>query len=230
MTTGPEALSDARRREAAEVWGQIALAEHASVPSFARFLLELIALGAPPPLLDRTASAISDEIRHARLAFRMAGQLRGRPVGPSGLDVSNAVTSQPAIEDVCLSTLTEGCIQEGIAAAQARVAAQACSGDVREIWATIAVDEAAHAELAWSCVEWFLSQAPHVGPALCRRLEEFEATLQERVVVEDRADLLDYGILSRREETRVAREAFTESILPRALALIRSSEERRPSP
>lgn len=216
-------MNDARRRHAAEIWSQIALGEHASIPSFARFVLELVAVGAPPRLLDRAAVAISDEIRHAKLAFGLAGEFLGHPVGPSSLDVSNSVTRQPESADICIATLTEGCIGEGIAAETARVAAQECLGPTREVWATIAVDESSHSELAWSCVEWFLSQAPEVAPALYARLREVEASLANRVVDEDRAGLLDYGILSRQREASIAVEVFNRKILPRALALIEST-------
>src|SRR5690606_30816180 len=46
-----EALSPAQRRLLADRWTRAALGEHASVASFARFVLDLAALGAPPELL-----------------------------------------------------------------------------------------------------------------------------------------------------------------------------------
>ncbi|MCA9546694.1 MAG: ferritin-like domain-containing protein, partial [Myxococcales bacterium] len=57
----------AQRARLADHWTRQALAEHASVASFARFALHLMAVGAPPDLLVATHQAGLDEIEHARL-------------------------------------------------------------------------------------------------------------------------------------------------------------------
>ena len=48
------------------------LAEHASVASFARFSLQLMAVGAPVRLLEAASLAAVDEVRHTRQCFTAA--------------------------------------------------------------------------------------------------------------------------------------------------------------
>ena len=43
--------SPALRRRLAELWSQDALLEHASIASFSRFALQLLAVAAPPALV-----------------------------------------------------------------------------------------------------------------------------------------------------------------------------------
>ena len=45
----------------------VGIAEHASVASFARVVMEMISLAAPADLLDRTLAAGREEIRHAQM-------------------------------------------------------------------------------------------------------------------------------------------------------------------
>jgi hypothetical protein len=47
--------------------------EHASVAAFARFTLDLLALGAPADLVQSAQQALGDEIAHAELCFGLAG-------------------------------------------------------------------------------------------------------------------------------------------------------------
>ena len=186
-------------------------------------MLELVAVGAPPGLVERAAAAIADEVRHARMAFGMASELLGRPVGPSPIDVAGAVTGQPELAEVCLATFSDGCIEEGIAAEQARVAAASCPGKPGRIWTAVAAEEEAHAELAWSAVEWMLSRQPDLAEPLRTRLEQFEASLDENVVDEDREGLIEFGILPRRRMREIGRTAFAERIRPRAQRLLDGS-------
>ena len=79
------------RLRAAEGWVEAALAEHASVASFGRFVLELMAVGAPPELVEAATRAMSDEIAHARLAFGVAERLSGRSRGPGRLPLAGAL-------------------------------------------------------------------------------------------------------------------------------------------
>jgi hypothetical protein len=216
-------LSSGDIRRAADAWAEIALGEHASIPSFARFVMELVAVGAPPELLTRAAAAISDEVRHARMAFSMAGELLGHPVGPSEIDISGALTKQPEIPDICIAAFVDGCIEEGIAAEQARLAAAECSGRGANIWRIVAKDEYSHAELAWSSVEWMLTKQPKVASNLRGQLQQVKYSLHNTVLNEDREGLLKYGIVSRRRIAQISVEAFAEKIYPRACSLIERS-------
>jgi hypothetical protein len=55
--------------------------EHASIASFARFVMDLLSLGAPADLVDGAARALQDEVEHARLCFGIASRLSGRSMG-----------------------------------------------------------------------------------------------------------------------------------------------------
>jgi hypothetical protein len=69
----------------------MALLEHASVASFARFSLQLMAAGAPASLVEAAHRAALDEIEHARLTFRLASRYEGRALGPGPLPVDGSV-------------------------------------------------------------------------------------------------------------------------------------------
>lgn len=66
-----------------------------------------------------------------------------------------------AIEAWC-----EGCLNETAAAEQARYASADAHGPNAAMLATIARDEAEHAELAWSVLAWVLEIAPEVAAVL----------------------------------------------------------------
>jgi hypothetical protein len=216
-------MSLSERRRAGEAWARLALGEHASVPSFARFVMELVAVGAPPDLLERAATAIGDEVRHARLAFGYASKLLERAVGPSALDITGSLDRAPSIDDVAIATFADGCIEEAIAAEQARQASLRCTGDAVEIWNVIAADEARHAELAWRTVEWLVEQHPALAATLQAKLgeaAEYVCGSAELAMGEDEnAGLESYGILSRRTLAEIGVNYFEQSLRPRALAL-----------
>ncbi len=85
------ACPEKMRKAAAEFWTRVGLMEHASVAAFSRFSLQLMALGAPSDLLQKSHEAAADEIRHARDAFALASHYAGRPVGPGVLPMEGAL-------------------------------------------------------------------------------------------------------------------------------------------
>src|SRR5262245_13265827 len=156
---GPDvrALSPAARRALAAAWADAARSEHASVPAFARLALTLVSLGAPSRLVEAVHRAALEEIEHARITFALVEAYAYAPVSPGSLEdlwAAPAVTAR-SLPELARESLIDGCLNEGIAA---EVARQACAraGDpvVRAALATIARDEASHAELAWQIVEW----------------------------------------------------------------------------
>lgn len=160
----------ARRQELAAWWRRSGQLEHASVAAFARFTLELLALGAPPELVLASQQAGLDETRHARLCFAMASAYAGEPVGPGPLDVQHALG--PA-DPVALARVVfhEGCIGETAAALDAAEAAAAATDPVvADALARLAADEGEHALLAWKSVRWLLTQDARVLPALHEEL------------------------------------------------------------
>ncbi len=155
-----EACAPADRAALAAHWGQIAALEHASVASFARFSMQLMALGAPADLLADCQQAAADEVRHARLAYGIATAFAGEVVGPGPLDLSGVeLAVDPAT--VLRETIIEGCIGETMGAVEAAEAARV--GDDRDIAAAcarIAEDELRHAALGWRVARWLVERDP----------------------------------------------------------------------
>jgi hypothetical protein len=134
--------------------------EHASVASFARATLQLLAAGAPPDLVADTQRAAEDEVRHARLAYGLASAYAGRAVGPGALDVRDAAPAL-GLRAIVRALVDEACIGETIGAAEAAEEARTC----REPWLgeqlrELAADEARHAALAWRTLRWALHELP----------------------------------------------------------------------
>lgn len=129
--------------------------EHASVASFARASLELLALGAPPELVAATHAAAGDEVRHARLAFSIARAYGAAPSGPGPLDLGGAFAASVAPRAVARALALEGCVGETFGAAEARHAAAGCRDpELAALHAEIADDELTHAALAWRTLAW----------------------------------------------------------------------------
>lgn len=144
---------------AAEVWARICAMEHASVASFARHMLELMALGAPPELLAAAAAAQGDEVRHAALAAEVAASL-GLTVQPGPLALGGIAphTTPDAVLD---ALVREGCVGETCSAAEAAwLAAEASDPAARAALRQIAEDEARHAALAWRTAAWIVARWP----------------------------------------------------------------------
>lgn len=138
----------------AERWTRDALLEHASVASFARFVLDLLSVGAPASLVAAAVAAMGDEIAHARACFSLASRFGGRPVGPGPLPMADS--SEPlSLVSITLRAVVEGCVGETLAALQAEeLLAQTTDDAERAALTTIAADETEHACLAYRFVAW----------------------------------------------------------------------------
>ena len=138
----------------AAAWRADGLDEHASVASFLRFGLDLLACGAPPDLVAAASLAAADEVAHAQLCFSVAARLDGRHVGPGPLDCGG-VAARTDLAAAVAAAVHEGCVGETVAAAMAATAARLAvdAATVRAL-EKIADDEARHAELAWRFVAW----------------------------------------------------------------------------
>lgn len=157
------------------MWEQTALLEHASIASFARFSLELLALGAPVSLVARAHGAALEEITHAELAFGLATSFDGHARRPGPLPAAaTPICASPAA--VLLSTIRDGCIAETVASLDARDRiATACTKDERDVLSRIAVDEEGHAELAFMAVAWIVSTyGDAVSPSLEAEIARIE--------------------------------------------------------
>jgi hypothetical protein len=143
-------LSDAERRRLGDSWLRDARFEHASIASFARFSLDLLAFGAPPELLERAQRAMSDELAHARACFAVASAYAGRALGPGPLDM-RGVEPSPSLAAAAAAAVREGCVNTAQQQAE-----RTRDPVVRAVLERIARDEADHAELAWRFVAWAL--------------------------------------------------------------------------
>jgi hypothetical protein len=150
-----DGLDDRARAALAHAWSTDALAEHASVASFSRFALELLAAGAPADLIAAAHRAALDEVVHARLCFALASAYAGAPLAPSAIPMDGAVPVSGDLAALAAATAREGCIGETLGALlAAEQLARATDPAVRRALAVIAEDEARHAELAWRTVAW----------------------------------------------------------------------------
>jgi hypothetical protein len=177
-------------RERARKWARAAQYEHASVASFARFSLELMALGAPASLVRRAHEAALDEIAHAELAFALASSFGGRGVGPGCLPLDGCTTGEVSPSSVALATLRDGCISETIAALDAVAnAPEAATEAEREAIERIAEDEQRHAELAFATLAWLVeAHGEPVRSALTDAIDALEessavGSVEARIVV-----------------------------------------------
>lgn len=153
----PSALTPAERRLLADAWTRDALIEHASVAAFAKFALELLAVGAPSDLVDAAHAAARDEVRHARLAFALAEAYAGEAVAPGAFPFGGSVPVETDLAALAAATAREGCVGETVVALLAAEALAVTEDPaVRDVLAVVAADEARHAELAWRAVRWMV--------------------------------------------------------------------------
>ena len=165
-------LDGSSRRTLAAQWTTIGLAEHASVAAFARFILDLLSLAAPPELVRDAQRALADEVEHARLAFALASAYTDAPVGPGPLSTADATATSRGCEEILVAAIVEACVGETLSAAVAAEAAEGESDDVtRRVLRKIAVDETRHAALGWRFVRWVLAEHPDLHSVARRTIE-----------------------------------------------------------
>jgi hypothetical protein len=206
-----QSLSTEERSALGAAWLRNALMEHASVAAFARFTLELLAVGAPAELIRDSNAAASDETRHAELCFALSSEYLGEPVGPGPLKIDGALDGI-SLEKLLVTAIAEGCIGETVAAVEAaEQLAQAKDATVRAVLARISEDETRHAELAWRFVAWALERDPSLH-GLAER--EFERHLSAPRAFAERGglDLARHGVLSERARSEV-RSAVLEGVI-----------------
>jgi hypothetical protein len=189
---GLAALDAPTRRRLAALWLEDARAEHASVAAFARATLELLAVAAPPELVVASQQASLDEVRHARLCFSLAARYAGAAAEPGPLA---ALAPRPGgLVALACATLVEGCVGETIAALAALRAARRCRvPEVAAALATIADDEARHAELAWATLAY---AARTGGPEVVAAVRSLAAELRAAAPPAPPADELPPTLLA----------------------------------
>lgn len=222
---GGELAADTRARLGAS-WLATALAEHASIASFARFVLDLLAVGAPADLVLAAQRATADEIVHARLAFGLASGYLGAPIGPGPLRVDGSIDTTRDLAAIVRAVIVEGCIGETVSAARAELELEGCTDPaVRRVLSTIARDERRHAQLAWQFVGWALRHDPSLREVIDDTFTASLVGIELGPVVRDTADaarqvLREHGVLSVAELAALTHTVAQDVIGPCFAALL----------
>jgi hypothetical protein len=206
----------AARRALGHGWRQAALGEHASVASFARASLELMALAAPLDLLRRTHQAALDEIGHAELSFAIAAGFDGHQLVAGPLPA--LAPREASRTQVALDTLREAALPETLAAAEMQAAAEAAlDPDLGAMLREVAADEARHAALAWEVIDWCASSP--LSPAW----QDALAATQFPALPPGPPLLSGYGLLAAEEHRRLREQVWAAQIAPRLERLRRAA-------
>jgi hypothetical protein len=231
LTPRIDDLSLEERVALAAAWTRDGLFEHASVASFGRFALELLAVGAPAELVALAHGAALDEVTHAKLCLSLASAYAGEDVAPGPFPFEGRVDISADLASVAARAAREGCIGETIAASvAAEQLAAATDPAVRAALAVIAEDEARHAELAWRTVVWAIRVG---GDAVRVAVADVFATLgsgapsgQEKP---GSRRLAAHGRLGEAEQRDATRRAILEVVEPAARLLVtgRAASQRR---
>lgn len=152
--------------KARERWLQDGRAEHASVASFSRFSLQLMAVAAPASLLVETHQAAIDEVKHAQLCFGLVSLFDEAhdTVSPGALKIPiGSVDAVGDIGSLVFHTALEGAVGETVSAIQALFELDtlpdgSAKKQVAKVLQTIFEDESRHAALAWRTLSWAVSQ------------------------------------------------------------------------
>jgi hypothetical protein len=228
------ALEPPTRRALAEAWAADARHEHASVASFARFVLELLSLGAPAELVRAAQQAIGEEIRHAELCFGIASALSGETIGRGPLDMRGALAGRGDAAAMAAAVVREGCVGETLAALAALAARDAASDPaVRAALGEIAADETSHAALAWRAAAWMWEHGDAATRAAIERAfaEAAPTSGVSPAGAIDPGIARAFGRLPDEERAQVVARGLAEVVRPcaRALTSARPTDAQRAS-
>jgi hypothetical protein len=192
------------------------------VASFARFTMQLMAIGAPASLIAEATRAQGDEIRHTRICLGIASSLANETIGLGGLPVDGALDLAGDVSAILVDTIREACVNETIAAAQCQAAGQAATDPmIREALNEIAEDEQRHATLAWKTVRWILDEHPELRTLAKDTFDEALNSTWGSPATRD-ASLTPWGVLSQAAEAAIAQRVLHRVVRPCADALFDS--------
>lgn len=202
------------RAELARRWADTALDEHASIASFARHILELLALGAPSHLVRAAQQAMAEEIDHAERCFQLASRFAGEPLGPGPLQATEAIRSTPS--GILEAVAREGCVNETASVgAAAAVLALTTDAQCRATLERIVADETRHAQLAWATLRWGWDAWPEARPAIQAVFAGLPEAAPLGELAPDEA-LASFGVLDPESERIAAAQAVWEVVVPAA--------------
>jgi hypothetical protein len=214
-------LAPAARAALHEAWSLAARFEHASIASFNKFSLELLAVGAPGELLVSANRAALQEVEHAQACFAAASAYAGQGIGPGPLPIGVLRLQAVELTELVRSTVAEGCVGEALAAAEALAARERASVPVIvSLLGKIATEEQEHAALAFRFVRWACGVGgPGVRDAARAAFESALAACRAEVPLvtasaELSAVLEAHGRLCEPARSELRRRAVTDVIEP----------------
>ena len=230
------ALDETTRAALAAFWAEEGLYEHASIASFARFVLQLLSVGAPADLVERAQRAQTEELEHARVCFSMASAYAGKSSRPGRLDLSRGLDAAFDPVAIAVAVASEGCIAETVAALQIAAARDVATDEcVRRALTVLAEQESEHAMLSWRYLRWALER----GDARLREevAQVFEhpglhVGLGAMAMPADSELLRAHGCLGIEQRRALASDALAEVVIPSARALFAAMQplERKDQP
>jgi hypothetical protein len=215
-------LSDEHRAQAAEYWSRVAMMEHASVASFARFSLELMSIGAPTELLTDAHEAALDEVRHTQISLEIANQFSASNFTPGSFPISSKAADFAFgnMEEIAKAAALEACIEETLAAAVVLYQA-AHMGDEyhKTLLHSVALDEARHAAFAWRAVRWMASTSHDIHSAVSTVFSD--RALRYEGVLENSSEptLQHLGLLDQGTVSKLQHAAWHHVVAPTAASL-----------
>ena len=230
LTPDVTGLDNAARQALAAAWAECASFEHASIASFSRFILQLLACGAPAALVESAHAALAEELEHARLFFGLASAYAGHPVAPGRLDITACLERSDDLAAVAASTVREGCIAETVSALQIAVAAARTTDPcVAELLHRVAEEELRHAELAWTFIAWLWARGDATErAAIHRAFSNPTAAVPRGPDLSPRIDPTLYqahGLLPPATAKGLATRALHDLVLPAARDLLRPKSD-----
>ncbi|TPV95254.1 MAG: hypothetical protein B7733_10890 [Myxococcales bacterium FL481] len=209
--------------ELAQYWLRVGQMEHASVASFARVAMWLMAVAAPADLVDRALSAGRDEVEHARLAFALARRYGAIATEPGELPIEHALDGA-GLEALVVHTISEACCNETLAAVEAHEAWLGCTEPAaKAALATIAADEMRHAAFGWRIVAWALRQRPTLRDVVADAFHEALAGAVEASATAGGAEVENrraHGVLDGQTRRQVGQLAVRHIIRPAIAAVL----------
>ncbi len=230
----PANLDPGTKAALAQAWGRDGCEEHASIAAFARLTLHLLAVGAPPELIERAHTASLDEIRHARGCFALARRYGGVAVGPGPLaltDLFASTASSPAIAlaDIAALCAEEGCVGETLGVLLASDALSRTRDPfVRTMLSAVLAEEGEHVDLAWRVVSWCIAQGGDpvraaVDQAFRRGIAATRAIVLRRYDGIDLVAWNEHGRPTCEQARAVAERGIVEVVSPCARAMLQGT-------
>ena len=139
--------------EVVDAWTRAATDEHAAFGAFVQLSVWLERLGAPEALVERARTSAAQELRHAHSAFAIASRLAGAAIVP--LAARRPIGPTPSLEELAVTNLLDGRLNEGAAARMAEMALEKTEDpEIRAHLDMIVREERGHADLATDIEAW----------------------------------------------------------------------------